>query len=97
MLANQNPDLYSAAETLYQLNMDEQFCETVDRFVRAQARENAMNRINAELTQENTVLTQENTVLTQKNTVLTLENTDLKAEVARLQELLNTQDEADVP
>ena len=56
MLINDNPTLQSAAETLYQLNMNEQFRETCDRFIRAEAEHNALLRINAELTKENATL-----------------------------------------
>lgn len=41
MIIDNNPALQSAAETLYQLNMDEQFRETCDRFIRAEAEKNA--------------------------------------------------------
>lgn len=50
MIINDNPALQSAAETLYQLNMDEQFRDTCERFIRADAERNALNRINEELT-----------------------------------------------
>ena len=53
IIINNNPALESAAETLYQLNMDEQFRDTCERFIRAEARENALHRINSELTQAN--------------------------------------------
>ena len=39
MLAKQKPELQSSVETLYQLNNNEQIRDTVDRFVRAQRRE----------------------------------------------------------
>lgn len=90
MLVNDNPTLQSAAETLYQLNMDEQFRETCDRFIRAEARENALHRINAELTQANDALTAQNTELTAENAELTAENAELAAENARLKALLAT-------
>ena len=60
MIIDNNPALQSAAETLYQLNMDEQFRETCDRFIRAEAEKNALHRIKAELTQANEALTAEN-------------------------------------
>lgn len=40
----------SALDTLYQLNIDEQFRDTCERFIRAEAEMNALNRINSELT-----------------------------------------------
>ena len=43
MIINDNKVLQSAAETLYQLNMDEQFRDTCERFIRAEARENALH------------------------------------------------------
>lgn len=63
MIMKDNPTLQSAAETLYQLNMDEQFRETCDRFIRAEAEKNALHRIKAELTQANEALTAENAEL----------------------------------
>ena len=95
MLVNQNPSLLSAAETLYQLNMNEQFRETCDRFIRAEARENAHHRIKAELTQANEALTAQNSELateiselTAENSELAAENSELTAEIARLKALL---------
>lgn len=52
MLINDNPTLQSAAETLYQINMDEQLRETCERFIRAEARENALLRTIAEKMQK---------------------------------------------
>ena len=63
--------------------MDEQFRETCDRFIRAEAGENALHRINAELTQANDALTVQ-------NTELTAQNSELAAETARLKALLAT-------
>jgi len=51
MLANANPYLQSAAETLYQLNMNDQLRETCERFAYAEAEKNALNEMNAELKQ----------------------------------------------
>ena len=56
MVIYDNPTLQSAAETLYQINMNEQFREACDRFIRAEAEHNALLRINAELTKENATL-----------------------------------------
>ena len=67
MLINDHPTLQSAAETLYQLNMDEQLRETCDRSIRAEAREKALNRINAELSQANEALSQTNAKLLAEN------------------------------
>ena len=39
MLVEQKPELQSSVETLYRPNYDEQLRETIDRFVRAQRRE----------------------------------------------------------
>ena len=88
MLVNQNPSLLSAAETLYQLNMNEQFRETCDRFIRAEARENAHHRIRAELTQANEALTAQNSELAAEISELAAENSELAAENARLKALL---------
>lgn len=65
MLIDNNLTLESAAETLYQLNMNPQLRENLDRFMRAEARQNALNRINAELTQKNEELTLSKLTLTQ--------------------------------
>ena len=45
MLTEQMPSLKSSAETLFQLNADEQISETCDRFYRAEARERGMKNI----------------------------------------------------
>lgn len=75
MLANQNPSLLSAAETLYQLNMNDQLRETCERFIKAEARENGYkNKIAnqaatiAELTAEIARLQAEIIQLTEPNT-----------------------------
>lgn len=81
MLINENPSLQSAAETLYQLNMNEQLRETCDRFIRAEARENATKRQIAELTK----------ALADKES----EIADKDAEIARLNALLTLQENAD--
>jgi len=81
MIINDNPTLQSAAETLYQLNMDEQFRATCDRFIRAEARQNAILRMNAELTQSNEQLSKTNQELT--------------AEIARLTARLEALETAD--
>lgn len=80
MLINENPSLQSAAETLYQLNMNEQLRETCDRFIRAEARENATKRQIAELTK----------TLADKES----EIADKDAEIARLNALLVLQENA---
>ena len=98
MLTDQTPSLQSAAETLYQLNMDEQLRETCDRFIRAEARENAIKRLTAKLQQDNAELTQANTELThtvenltQSNTKLTQTNLEQKAEITRLKSIIASQ------
>lgn len=45
MLTEQMPSLKSSAETLFQLNADEQIRDTCDRFYRAEARERGMKNI----------------------------------------------------
>ena len=44
MLINDNPTLQSAAETLYQINMDERLREECERYTKAAIREEAYNR-----------------------------------------------------
>ena len=84
MIIKDNPTLQSAAETLYQLNMDEQFRETCERFIRAEAEKNALHRIKAELTQANEELTLANKVLTAENVEKDAEIADKDAEIAKL-------------
>ena len=88
MLVNQNPSLLSVAETLYQLNMDEQFRETCDRFIRAEAEKNALHRIKAELTQANEALTAENAdkdcMIAEKNAEIANKNAEIAELKARL-------------
>ena len=91
MLTDQTPSLQSAAETLYQLNMDEQLRETCDRFIRAEARENAIKRLTTKLQQDNAELTQTNTELANANTELTNTVKTLNAEVARLKAIIESQ------
>ena len=102
MLVNHNPSLLSAAETLYQLNMNEQFRETCDRFIYAEAEKNALHRIKAELTQANEALLSENqkkdAKIAEKDAMIADKNakiadkdstiTELTAEIARLKALL---------
>ena len=96
MLVNDNPTLQSAAETLYQLNMDEQFRETCDRFIRAEARENALLRSNAELTQSNEELISENlkkeAVIAEKNAEIADKNAEIAELKARLAQFEKTVD-----
>ena len=70
--------------------MDEQFRETCDRFIRAEAGENALHRINAELTQPNGELLSENlkkdAEIADKDATIA----ELAAENARLKALLAT-------
>ena len=56
MLAERKPGLQSSVETLYQLNSDEQIRETLDRFVRAQRREQGYLDTISSLEQENAAL-----------------------------------------
>ena len=83
MLVNENPDLQSVAKTLYQLNMNEQLRETCDRFIRAEARENAIKCQTTELKQINSKLKQTNTELCQSLA-------DKDTEIARLNALLES-------
>lgn len=76
MLSNDNPTLESAAETLYQLNMDEQLRETCERFYKAEARERGFKNNIARLTKENEELTK---TLAEK-----------EAEITRLKALLES-------
>jgi len=84
MLIDDNPTLESAAETLYQLNMDEQLRETCERFYKAEARERGFKNNIARLTKENEELTKANTELT--NTLA-----EKNAEITRLKALLESQ------
>lgn len=72
MLVNQNPSLLSAAETLYQLNMNDQLRETCDRFIKAEARINGYKKWIAD--KDSTI-----TELSAKNAELAAENARLKA------------------
>ena len=83
MLSNDNPTLESAAETLYQLNMDEQLRETCERFYKAEARERGFKNNIARLTKANEELTE---------TVTELSNTlaEKDTEIARLQAILES-------
>lgn len=83
MLINDNPTLQSAAETLYQINMDEQLRETCERFIRAENFQNALKRSNEELIKINEKLTQTNEELLAENAQLKAlltppDNTDTK-------------------
>ena len=91
MLSNDNPTLESAAETLYQLNMDEQLRETCERFYKAEARERGFKNNIARLTKENEELTKTNSELTNTNTKLTNTLAEQKAEIERLNALLKSQ------
>lgn len=86
MLVNENPDLQSVAKTLYQLNMNEQLRETCDRFIRAEARENAIKCQTTELKQINSKLKQENTELEQANADLEQANADLEQANSKLKQ-----------
>ena len=98
MLAEKKPGLQSSVETLYQLNCDEQIRETLDRFVRAQRREQGyldtiseqqdtiseqQERLSA---QEDTISEQQEKLSTQQNTISSLEqeNAALRAELEAL-------------
>ena len=91
MLAEKKPGLQSSVETLYQLNSDEQIRETLDRFVRAQRREQGyldpiseqQERISS---QENTISEQQGRLSAQENTISSLEQevAALRAELEAL-------------
>ena len=84
MLAERKPDLQSSVETLYQLNSDEQIRETLDRFVRAQRREQGYLDTISE--QQERISSQENTISSQENTISSLEQevAALRAELEAL-------------
>ena len=90
MLIDDNPTLESAAETLYQLNMDEQLRETCERFYKAEARERGFKNNIARLTKENEELTRTNEELTNTNTKLTNTLAEKEVENARLKALLKS-------
>ena len=94
MLIDDNPTLESVAETLYQLNMDEQLRETCEHFYKAEARERGFKNNIARLTKENKELTAVNTELTKSNSELTNALAEHKAEIARLKTLLESQNSA---
>ena len=79
MLIDDNPSLESAAETLYQLNMDEQLRETCERFYKAEARERGFKNNIARLTKENEELTKTNSELANTLAEQLAENARLKA------------------
>ena len=84
MLTEKKPGLQSSVETLYQLNSDEQIRETLDRFVRAQRREQGyLDTISG---QEARISSQENTISEQQGRLSAQENTisSLEQEVAAL-------------
>ena len=84
MLAERKPGLQSSVETLYQLNSDEQIRETLDRFVRAQRREQGYLDTISE--QQERISSQENTISEQQGRLSAQENTisSLEQEVAAL-------------
>ena len=84
MLAEKKPGLQSSVETLYQLNSDEQIRETLDRFVRAQRREQGYLDTISE--QQERISSQENTISEQQGRLSAQENTisSLEQEVAAL-------------
>ena len=84
MLAEKKPGLQSSVETLYQLNCDEQIRETLDRFVRAQRREQGYLDTISE--QQERISSQENTISEQQGRLSAQENTisSLEQEVAAL-------------
>ena len=85
MIIDDNKALQSAAETLYQLNMDEQFRETCDHFIRAETERKALYHINAELTQTNEELSQANEALTTANAIKDAKIAELTARLASLE------------
>ena len=84
MLAEKKPGLQSSVETLYQLNSVEQIRETLDRFVRAQRREQGYLDTISE--QQERISSQENTISEQQGRLSAQENTisSLEQEVAAL-------------
>ena len=84
MLAEKKPGLQSSVETLYQLNSDEKIRETLDRFVRAQRREQGYLDTISE--QQERISSQENTISEQQGRLSAQENTisSLEQEVAAL-------------
>ena len=84
MLAEKKPGLQSSVETLYKLNCDEQIRETLDRFVRAQRREQGYLDTISE--QQERISSQENTISEQQGRLSAQENTisSLEQEVAAL-------------
>ena len=84
MLAEKKPGLQSSVETLYQLNSDEQIRETLDRFVRAQRREQRYLDTISE--QQERISSKENTISEQQGRLSAQENTisSLEQEVAAL-------------
>ena len=86
MLVKDNPTLQSAAETLYQLNMNDQLRETCERFVYAEAEKNALNEMNTELKQLNAELKQTHDELTKNNAELEQSNAELEQSNAELEQ-----------
>ncbi len=88
MLVKQNPTLLSAAETLYQLNMNDQLRETCERFIKAEARIHGY---------ENKIADQDSTIaeLNQTNAKLVAENADKDAKIAELMARLESHRNSD--
>ena len=76
-VSRKKPGLQSSVETLYQLNSDEQIRETLDRFVRAQRREQGYL---------DTISEQQERISSQENTISSLEQevAALRAELEAL-------------
>ena len=85
MLAEKKPGLQSSVETLYQLNSDEQIRETLDRFVRAQRREQGYLDTISE--QQDTISEQQDTISEQQERLSVQEDT-----ISEQQEKLSTQE-----
>ena len=92
MLAERKPDLQSSVETLYQLNCDEQIRETLDRFVRAQRREQGYLDTISE--QQDTISEQQERLSAQEDTI-SEQQEKLSAQeetISEQQEKLSTQE-----
>ena len=92
MLAERKPDLQSSVETLYQLNSDEQIRETLDRFVRAQRREQGYLDTISE--QQDTISEQQERLSAQEDTI-SEQQEKLSAQeetISEQQEKLSTQE-----
>ena len=78
MLTKQMPSLQSSAETLFQLNADEQIRETCDRFYRAEARERGYEKF---IAKQERIISEKDAQLSEMNAKLS-EQTDTISEQA---------------